>query len=245
MSGIDLDVYSQWLLSVDSNRDVTSVEVIDGVTHLSTACTWDTATDWALRDIFKDGVNNNILEPTDINYFQVFSVAGMPNSLAFNCPRLVEFEGKTDIENTSKALIEGRKAILRLHKFCKQYFPGFENSFISNIADELGIRVSRRIKGKYIYTIDDIISGKKFKNPIAYANYPIDVHSNNKNSSILKKVQDYQIPLEATMSADIDNFFAVGRCISADFMAQGAIRIQPTCFSMGEGVAKYIAKLCS
>ena len=44
------------------------------------------------------------------------------------------------------------------------------------------------------------------------------------------------------MSADIDNLFVVGRCISADFMAQGAIRIIPSCFSMGEGLAKYMLK---
>jgi len=28
--------------------------------------------------------------------------------------------------------------------------------------------------------------------------------------------------------------------LSADFKAQGALRIQPSCFSMGEGVAKWI-----
>lgn len=44
------------------------------------------------------------------------------------------------------------------------------------------------------------------------------------------------------MSADIDNLFVAGRCISADFMAQGALRVQTSCFSMGEGIAKYIAK---
>lgn len=45
------------------------------------------------------------------------------------------------------------------------------------------------------------------------------------------------------MSADIDNLFVAGRCISADFMAQGALRVQASCFSMGEGAAKYIASL--
>ncbi len=66
------------------------------------------------------------------------------------------------------------------------------------------------------------------------------MHSKSKNKSTLKKVQDYQIPIEACMSADYPNLFAAGRCISCDYMAQGAIRIQPTCFSIGEGVARYI-----
>ena len=45
------------------------------------------------------------------------------------------------------------------------------------------------------------------------------------------------------MSCNYDNLFAIGRCISANFEAQAALRIIPSCFSMGEGLAKYIAQL--
>ena len=241
MSGIDLEKYGKWLLDTDFDRNVTTVEVIDGVTHLSTACTWDTDRMWALRPVFEDAITKGIIKPNDSNYFQVFTIPGMLGSLAFNCPRIVETNGELSSKNISNALQEGRQAIYRLANFCKIYFPGFESAYISNISDCLGIRTSRRIKGKYLYKMDDIINGKKFKNPVAVANYPIDVHSDKKNASTLKKVQDYQIPLESCMSANINNLFAVGRCISCDFMAQGAIRVQPTCFSMGEGVARYIS----
>ena len=44
------------------------------------------------------------------------------------------------------------------------------------------------------------------------------------------------------MSADYANLFIIGRGISADEMAQGALRVQANCFSMGEAVAKYIHK---
>ena len=43
------------------------------------------------------------------------------------------------------------------------------------------------------------------------------------------------------MSADYENLYVIGRCVSADFEAQAALRIIPSCFSMGEGIAKYIA----
>ena len=147
------------------------------------------------------------------------------------------------IEDRTTALIEGRQAILRLSNFCKKYFPGFENSYISNIADMLGIRVSNRIKGKYIYTIDDLKSGKTFTNPVLISDYPIDVHSTNKNTSTLEKTGEYQLPIESLMSNDFDNLFVAGRGISPDYMAQGALRVQASCFSMGEGVAKYIYNL--
>ena len=240
MSGIDLNVFCKWLLDKDNDNNVTTVEVIDGFTHLSTAYTWDSDKHWALAPLFDGAVAKNILKDTDRNYFQVFSIPGMPGSLAFNCPRIVDVEGNLSVNNVTKSLLEGRKAIYRLANFCKIYFPGFDNAYISNISDQLGIRTSRRIKGKYTYTMDDILSGKVFEHPVAVANYPIDVHSKSKNKSTLKKVQDYQIPIEACISADYPNLFAAGRCISCDFMAQGAIRVQPTCFSIGEGIARWI-----
>lgn len=237
MSGVDTGSFARWLLDTDSDRSVSSVQELNGQIHLSTAYTWDTDKKWALAPYFDDAVSKNILKDSDRNYFQVFTIPGMPTSIAFNCPRILIERIKTDFACKIK---EAREAILRLSEFCKIYFPGFENAYISNIADELGIRVSRRIKGKYVYTVNDLKSGKKFKNPVLRSDYPIDVHSSNKNSSTLEYVQDYELPVESLMSDDIDNLFVVGRCVSADFKAQGALRIQPNCFAMAEGLIKYI-----
>lgn len=243
MSGVNLQEFSAYIMQKDTDRDVTSSEVVDGQIHLSTAYTWDTDKKWALSDIFAEAIKNNDLKDTDSNYFQLFTIAGMPDSVAFNCPRLLYNGNPNDAKMVSNALIEGRKAILRLANFCKKYLPGFENAYIANISDALGVRVSRRIKGKYVYTISDLKSGKKFDNPVLTSNYPVDVHSTYKNSSQLIQNNEYQLPVEALMSADYDNLFVVGRCLSADFMAQSALRVQASCFSMGEGVARYIYKL--
>jgi hypothetical protein len=246
MSGIDLQKFSKWILDFDKNRDVTTSEIINGEIHLSTAYTWDNDADWALKPLFDDAVEKNILTNDDRNYFQIFTIPNMPTSIAFNCPRMY-FAPEIDPLNNvkiSKALIKGRESIIRIADFCKKYFPGFEKSYISNIADDLGIRVSRRIKGKYVYTIDDLKSGKQFSTPVLISDYPIDVHSTQDGKSQLEEVKsEYQLPVEALISEDYDNLFVAGRCLSADFYAQAALRIQPSCFSMGEGVAKYIAKL--
>ena len=45
------------------------------------------------------------------------------------------------------------------------------------------------------------------------------------------------------MVEGFDNLFVIGRCISAEFEAQAALRIIPSCFSMGEGLAKYLANI--
>ena len=244
MAGVNLEKAAQWLLDFDANRDVTTSYVIEGQTHFSTAYTWDKDKEWALQPIFEDAVESGVLNNEDRSYFQVFTIPGMLSTVAFNCPR-VYFDSEIDpLDNlaTSNALVKARETIVRLANFCKIYLPGFEKSYISNIADALGVRVSRRIKGKYVYTVDDLKSGKKFENPVLISNYPIDIHSNVQGKSVLKHVDiEYQLPIESLMSSNYDNLFVAGRCLSADFSAQAALRIQPSCFSMGEGVAKYIA----
>ena len=240
MENVNVKELANWLIEYDSDRDITSVEHIDGIVHLSTAYTWDSNRAWALKPLFDEAVKKGIIEDEDRNYFQIFTIAGMPSAVAFNCPRIIKNVDLYDNYSLSRALISAREAIYRLSDFCKKYLKGFENAYISNIADEVGIRVSDRIKGKYVYTIEDLKSGKKFDNPVLISNYPIDVHSSNKDSSTLQEVGTYELPIEALMSNDINNLFVAGRCLSADFMSQGALRIQPSCFSMGEGVSKYI-----
>ena len=235
MSDVNLDKFGKWLLEIDCNRDITTVENIDGHTHLSTAYTWDTDKKWALAPYFENAVKNNELKDSDRNYFQVFSIAGMDGGIAFNCPRI--------IDNCKNPYTYGRDVISRLSAFCVKYLPGFENAKIYKIADKLGIRSGRRIKGKYVYTIDDLRSGKKFDNPAVISNYPVDVHSRQKNGYTLEQTGEYQLPIESLMSADYDNLFIAGRGLSADEYAQGALRVQASCFSMGEAVAQYIKNI--
>src|SRR5574344_1013180 len=246
MGGINLRQFSKWIMDFDENRDVTTCEEINGEIHLSTAYTDNGV--WALEPLFNDAVDKGILKPMDCKYFQLFTIPNKPDSIAFNCPRMF-FEPEINPLNASeltKALYQGREAILRIKDFVKIYFPGFENSYVSNIADAVGIRVSRRIKGKYIYTAEDLRSGKTFDNPVLVGNYPIDIHSGKKENVVLEQVnQDYQVPIEALMSADYDNLFVARRCLSADLEAQAALRNQPSCFSMGEAVAKFISKYYS
>lgn len=233
MSGIDMEKFSNWIMTLDTDRNVTTSCTVDGNIYLSTAYTWDSNIKWALKPIFEQAIAVGDVTIEDSNYFQLFTVAGTPDSIAFNAPRLINNVRRTD------AYIQGRMSILRLSNFCKKYLPGFEGSYISSIAHSLGIRVSTRVEGEYIYTYDDLISGKKFDKPVLISNYPVDIHSNKKDHSTLEKVvQEYQLPLESLKVKGYNNLFILGRCISADFKAQAALRIIPSCFSMGEGLAK-------
>lgn len=245
MSGVNKKAFADWLLNIDKDRTVTTAYKVDNDIMLSTACTWDKTRNWALTPIFDEAVKNNDLEYKDTSYFQVFSVPKTLDSIAFNAPRIIlnDDEDLLDPFVYSRALIQGRERVLRLSNFCKKYLKGFENSYISHISDTLGVRESYRIKGQYTFTKDDIINPKTFENIAFSCDYPIDIHSNNKENDKLEYTKhNYNVPIECLICNNNNRLYGIGRIISADFEAQAALRTQMSCFSMGEAAGKDIAK---
>ena len=69
--------------------------------------------------------------------------------------------------------------------------------------------------------------------------YPIDIHSNNKENDKLSYVKKTcYVPIDTLICEKNDNLYGIGKIISADFEAHSALRTQMSCFSMGEAAAK-------
>ena len=232
-------------MDFDKDRNVTTSCNIENQIHLSTACTWDKDRNWALWPLFEDGIKKGIIQESDASYFQLFTIPGMPGTVSLNCPRIVSDKDIDPIDMFGKsiALMTARKQIWRLYNFMKQYFPGFEDSYISNIADMLGVRESRQVQCLKVYTKEDILSGKRYDNPVLHADYPIDIHSYKKDSSTLQHIKvDYELPIECLKSADYDNLYIAGRNVSADFSAQAAFTYSDLLFFNGRGCSKRYSK---
>lgn len=244
LGNVDVKEFCNFITEIDDDKDITNTYRDDINTnkeiHFTTASTWDTSKTWALDKYLQKGVKDGILKETDRAYFQIFSVAGGFGQVAFNCPRINNYNNNPFM--ASRELLDAKKAIYRLYSFVKLYFPGFQNAIITNIATQTGVREQNRVKTKYVFTKEDLMSSKTFDNPVLRANYSIDIHSDKKNGSILQKTAIYELPLESLMSANFENLFAIGKILGADFEAHSALRVQKSCMSMGEAVAKYIAK---
>lgn len=193
---------------------------------------------YPLEPIFRRAVEDGVLLETDGNYFQAFSVAGRSGELFFNCPRITNEVDGTNPLHLTKAQVLGHRAILRYVEFCRRYLPGCENATITSVAPMVGVRESRRIKGEYTLTADDIMQGRKFEDAIARSNYPIDIHRSDEKSGV--KLQHlppdtyYEIPYRSIVPKVIDNLLVPGRSLSATFEAQSSVRIQSNCRAMGE-----------
>ena len=229
LSGINIEKFARWIEQIDPDRNVTTVEYNKEQIYLSTAYTWSTNKKWALAPLFNEAIENNILEIEDSAYFQVFSIPNMHDALAFNCPRIIlnDDENPMDPFVYSRSLKQGRERIYRIYNFCKKYFPGFEESYISSIADVLGIRELYRVRCLYTITKEDILESKDFENKALSCDYPIDVHSNSKTNDKLEFAkQKYYLPIESLISDKYNNLYGVGMLLSADFEAQAALRTQ-------------------
>ena len=171
---------------------------------------------------------------------------GRDGEYIINSTRIINRDG-TDAFDLSMAEIEGRRQSYEMDRFLRKNVPGFENALLEFTGPNIGVRGTRQIVGVYTLSADDILSYKKFDDCIAHSAYPIDIHNpkgEGTTSYFLKeKGRGYSIPYSIMVCPSIDNLIVTGRCVSATFEAQAAIRTTPTVGAMGQaaGIAAALA----
>ncbi|MBQ9414406.1 MAG: FAD-dependent oxidoreductase [Clostridia bacterium] len=216
----------------------------DGNPFFSLSSVWHSPN--ALTPLFQKAVDDGVLRHEDGVYFQTFAAPSLgPNVMYCNCPEAVYEHDATDPWAVTRAVVACRESILRLHTFFKTYFRGFDNSFILSFAEMPGIRESRRILGEYYLTENDYNERSKFPDGIAQTAYPIDVHAAKGvvHPRPMQQGEYFEVPYRSLVPKGIDNLLVAGRCTSASFVAQSAIRVQLVCRAMGEaaGIAAAMA----
>ena len=115
-------------------------------------------------------------------------------------------------------------------------------------------RESRRIKGDYVLTENDVLENRMFDDAIAYGGWHLDSHrpegfyafindtpASGDRSVLFDGI--YTIPYRCIYSADVPNLFLGGRIISASHRAFSSTRVMATCAVAAEaaGVAAALA----
>ncbi len=105
-----------------------------------------------------------------------------------------------------------------------------------------GKRETRRYKGDYILTQNDIDEARHFQDEVAYGGWSMDDHNpagikTSLPPNIHHPVKSpYSIPYRCLYSENIENLFFAGRNISATHMALSSTRVMATCALMGQAV---------
>jgi len=137
-----------------------------------------------------------------------------------------------DMFTFSRAHLEARERCLETAEILKEVLPGFENAYVTRIAPELGVRVTRTIKGKGEITIDDLETGTKFDDVIGvipgWHHIPGD-----KGKKLATSTMD--LPLSILLPQSISNLvIGSGRSVSGRKAVWSVLRGQVGCMVIGQ-----------
>lgn len=142
----------------------------------------------------------------------------------------------TDARDLSAGEIEGRRQIADVFQFLRTV-PGFEASYIVDIAPQLGIRETRRVLGDYVLTEADVLDCADFPDSIGVNGWPVEAHV--AGDVVFKFAAEgsrgyNQLPFRMLLPQGLDNLLVAGRCASMTHMGQSAARVSGACFVMGQ-----------
>jgi hypothetical protein len=144
----------------------------------------------------------------------------------------------TDAAQLSEAEVQGRRQIADFMGFLRQYAPGFERSYLLEIAPQVGVRETRRIVGEVQLTEQDVLQCASFDDTIGVNGWMVEEHA---AGNIVFKFQDIpasrgfnHLPYRMLLPLQVDNLLVAGRCASMTHMGQSAARVSGGCLVMGQ-----------
>lgn len=142
----------------------------------------------------------------------------------------------TDVEQLSYGEVEGRRQIQYVFEFLHTHAPGFEKAYIVDIAPQIGIRETRRVRGDYELTVEDVLGCARFPDAIGVSGWPVEAHV--KGSVMVEFPTEargvHQLPYRMLVPQETENLLVAGRCASMTHDGQSADRVSGPCFVMGQ-----------
>ncbi|HEY9183337.1 MAG TPA: FAD-dependent oxidoreductase, partial [Gammaproteobacteria bacterium] len=142
-----------------------------------------------------------------------------------------------DMKELSYGEVEGRRQCWDVFSFIKEHLPGFESSYIVEIAPQIGIRETRRILGEYVLTEQDILGCRDFPDTIGVQGWPVEAHVKGDVKFVFAPPLSRgfnEIPYRIIVPKKVDNLFVAGRCASMSHDGQSSARVSGPCLVMGQ-----------
>jgi hypothetical protein len=150
-----------------------------------------------------------------------------------------------DADQLTYGEIEGRRQCWDTFEFIRGSAPGFERAYIVEIAPQIGIRETRRVRGEYMLSEDDVLDCADFADAIGVNGWPVEAHVAGDVQFVFARQKRgfNQLPYRMIVPQKIDNLFVAGRCASMTHGGQSAARVSGPCFVMGQaaGTAAHLA----
>ena len=165
-----------------------------------------------------------------------------PNEWRANVTQLRNADGSavdgTDALQLSAGEIEGRRQIRDYMRFLRARVPGFESSYLLDIAPQLGIRETRRVVGHAMLAAEDVLGCASFPDTIGVNAWPLERHVAGDVEWSWPPIPESRgfnhLPYRMLVAQRIGNLLVAGRCASMSSEAQSAARVSGGCFVMGQ-----------
>ncbi len=151
-----------------------------------------------------------------------------------------------DAEQLSYGEVEGRRQCWDTFEFIKSVTPGFERAYIVEIAPQIGIRETRRVRGEYMLTRGRRARLRRL--PRRHRRQRLAGRGARRRqrrfpSSRAGERGFNQLPYRMIVPQKIDNLLVAGRCASMTHGGQSAARVSGPCFVMGQaaGTAAHLS----
>jgi hypothetical protein len=135
-----------------------------------------------------------------------------------------------ELERLGKARGQALIAYLRSTR------PEFRDAELIAWPRRVGIRETRRVRGRAVVATDDVVAGRRSDDEVAVSSWPIELWHDHHRAIFEHPSGPCSIPLGALISATHPSLGIAGRCISASHEALGALRVIGTALATGEAV---------
>jgi hypothetical protein len=144
----------------------------------------------------------------------------------------------TDAAQWSAGEIEGRRQITEFIRFLRERVAGFAQAYVLDIAAQVGIRETRRVRGEYMLTGADVLECASFPDTIGVNGWPLERHVAGDVEWHWPPIPQSRgfnhLPYRMLLPLGVDNLLVAGRCASMTSQGQSAARVSGGCFVMGE-----------
>jgi hypothetical protein len=134
-----------------------------------------------------------------------------------------------------------------VNDFLRSEVPGFANIRVRVSASTLGVRESRRIRGRYVLQAEDLLLGRRFEDVVVHrADFCIDIHNPTgggqaETAGLPHKAQPYDIPMRTLQPLKVENLLLAGRCISGTHRAHASYRVMNIAMAIGQAAGTMAA----
>ena len=143
------------------------------------------------------------------------------------------------VEELTAAEIEGRRQAFVFEKFFQQEVPGYSQSKIIGLSNQVGVRETRRVYGEHRLTKEACMAATVNDDAILLCGAPIEDHRAGKNGDTetvwqyIPQSGVYGVPYGTIVPIKSETVWVIGRCFSATHDAHASCRSMGQTMAMG------------